>query len=59
MHLIKNYQYRKMDHDIPEKPEPTTLIESKKYELNYEEDTYSLLIETYSKHIQMKLYFFN
>ena len=48
MHLIKNYQYTKMDHDIPETPEPTTLIESKKYELNYEEDTYSLLIETYS-----------
>ena len=37
-----------MDYDIPETSEPTKLIESKKYEINYEEDSYSLLIETYS-----------
>ena len=37
-----------MEYDIPETSEPKKLIESKKYEINYEEDSYSLLIETYS-----------
>ena len=37
-----------MDHYVPETLEPIKLIESKKYEINFEEDSYSLLIETYS-----------
>ena len=37
-----------MERDVLETLEPTKLIESKKYEINYEEDSYSLLIETYS-----------
>ena len=37
-----------MDYYVPETLEPIKLIESKKYEINFEEDSYSLLIETYS-----------